>query len=1085
MTVASQHTVPFVHLRVHSAYSLGVGRSTPKELCEQARRLGYPALALTDIDGTYGFVEFHHAARSAGIKPIYGANLTLGGEAGKDGTGDEVYSIILLALDRNGLKNLCAVTSTAATRRLQDRDLETADLEGRSDGLVCIVKVLPADADGDLYDGAGEAYRTLLSNLKALYGDRVFFELPAADPGRNPRAWTEAAEGLDVRPVLTGDVRFAGQSPFRAGTTETFEEKTGAAGTVLRSASDERHGLATVSEISAHYSTFPDAYSNSTRIASMIPNDLLEVLDRPVAAEGPATLFEPPSATRDELFELLELYFDREFPAGKRGQAGPRKRYREILKRETLAITDDDLAETFLKFHEIVTRLRRMNLRLGPATGLRLQSFCAYLLGITGFNPYEADERFLPDLREDAKEYRILELQLAGEDRPAAVTALYKLFDSVGIGYVPTVDHITPARALRQAAQEMEVDQGDYRELARVAADHPGVGLKQLCEENKAIGHMYKRSAQVRELIARAAAREGLPCGFIRSKRTLIVSPRPLREFLGHTINPETGELFFQATRDAFPTESIYRVDISTLTAVGVLSEVAETVDGSVKAFSDWRSTLLDRAETFDQVSREDVDGVYLLETPFTRRLAASFDISSFGDLANFLALMRYRGGDLSFAGRVEAFKSAAGDAVAEGSDVSFLLNDTRGWVLYHDQLREILSALTGLSGREAVGLLGRFRRGEPGDLAALRRDFMSLTVETELPMEEAKTWFKRVLYHASRTLSRQRILADAIIVGRMLSYKRRNRAAFFTALLNNYKPGDTKYQGYMGIVVAEGLLLAPGVNRSGRAYVCENGLIRPPLSLIEGLSERAVRAILRERKQGPFEDSGDLTKRLGEKTVTPEEVEMLVHAGALEPGRDAVPGEVRRMEQPAPPAPDRKRKDTSQLDFLVEGRDFPPGGESADSDRSDGAAADSPADPGRGSRLEEANDPQKQKDGNKGRRYSVVSSLAEFYPHPSASPVELAGRVRDLHEFKTSSGDKTRFFVLFDSESSVRVFVPGERFGREGEALSDGSRVLVRGIVRLRDGKKVCDAMEVTAAEGGARGVGETTPHESADRDP
>jgi aspartyl/asparaginyl-tRNA synthetase len=114
---------------------------------------------------------------------------------------------------------------------------------------------------------------------------------------------------------------------------------------------------------------------------------------------------------------------------------------------------------------------------------------------------------------------------------------------------------------------------------------------------------------------------------------------------------------------------------------------------------------------------------------------------------------------------------------------------------------------------------------------------------------------------------------------------------------------------------------------------------------------------------------------------------------------------------------------------------------------------------------------------------FRVVPTLMEFYPHPSATPVELAGRIRNLHAYRSSSGRTVGFFELFDSSGSVRVFVPWERVVRQGEPLNDGSHVIVKGKVRLRDGRKVCDAMEIVVAEGG-NGHGETPPDEPSKGD-
>jgi len=649
-------------------------------------------------------------------------------------------------------------------------------------------------------------------------------------------------------------------------------------------------------------------------LASLVQPDLLEILDRPIYDAEARLPLEAGDTSRGKLEHVVNEAFDSMFPDSGGEEAGRRARFREILDQELETITDDDLAGTFLRFSEIVSRLRKVGVELGPATGLSHQSLCAYLLGITCFNPYVVDPHFIPDLDVESKGYRLLDLQVSGSDRPATVTALNNIFYDYGIGYVPAVDHVTPARALRMASQGLEIEKDDVDKVRAIAAEHTGASLKELCDENRAIGSLYKRSAQVRELITRAAAVEGLPCGFIRSKRTIIVSPRPLREFLGYTINPETGELFYQATRDAFPTQSIYRIDIATLTALSTASEIEAYLNKPMAARDDWGKDLFDEPDVLGHISDGDLAGIYLLDTPVTGRLAVSFEIASFADLTNFLSLMRYQHGGMSFNNRIESFKSTAAPTEAARSELSFLLNETRGWLLYDDQLREVLSVLTGLAGPRAAVLLRKFRNNEPGNLASLRNEYMGYTVESELPMDEAAYWFKRILFHVSKALKRQRVIADSLIVGRLLWYKHYHRGAFLTALLNAYSNNDNKLQAYLGVAEAEGLLLTPHVNYSVRYYSCENGLIRAPLSRIDGLSERAIRAIVRERLNGKFADSDDLMRRVNPEYIENKEVELLVQQRALERGREEIAAADPPPELNPPRPPKKEEKPQMEL---------------------------------------------------------------------------------------------------------------------------------------------------------------------------
>jgi len=178
-----------------------------------------------------------------------------------------------------------------------------------------------------------------------------------------------------------------------------------------------------------------------------------------------------------------------------------------------------------------------------------------------------------------------------------------------------------------------------------------------------------------------------------------------------------------------------------------------------------------------------------------------------------------------------------------------------------------------------------------------------------ELPMDEAAYWFKRILFHVSKALKRQRVIADSLIVGRLLWYKHYHRGAFLTALLNAYSNNDNKLQAYVGVAEAEGLLLTPHVNYSVRYYSCENGLIRAPLSRIDGLSERAIRAIVRERLNGKFADSDDLMKRVNPEYIENKEVELLVQQRALERGREeiAAADPLPELKPPRPPKKEEK----------------------------------------------------------------------------------------------------------------------------------------------------------------------------------
>ncbi|MDH3198807.1 MAG: PHP domain-containing protein, partial [Candidatus Krumholzibacteria bacterium] len=1001
-----------MHLRVHSTYSLGVGLSSPAEICRHARRVGFDTVALTDVNGTYGFIELHRAARELGVKPVYGVHLFLDWYgAGPSEAGG--HTLLLLALDRAGLRNLCAGASVSASRRERGESFRTEDLDGLSGGMAAVVGVWRR--------GARElplATRHVLAPLRERFGERLFVECRAAAPSAQNEEMAAMGAEIGVAPVLTQDVRYVGPERRQIGDLLASADDRGFDHRVYSEAVGDSSGLAhrmrSVAELSELYERWPEAYTNAAMIASLVQPDLLESMEEATAG----TLFDTAAHTRESLDALARRMLRERT---ERGEVAAPDQAERRLDEELAAIREAGLEETLLAFHEIVARLDRAGVALGPGTGMFVQSLCAWLLGITRFDPYAVDPRFRPSFAAPRREQRVLDLQLPAESRPAAVRTIAQLFDSAGVGYVPSVEHITAARGLRMVARRLESPDGEFDRAIQIAANHPGVTLKQLCEENRAIGALYRRSAAVRELIAHAASIEGLPFGFIRAKRTLIVSPTPLREFLGHVTTMPEGERFVQATRDAFPAGRIHRIDIGTLRALGVCAAL-----GSASAWS-----VPEPPKVLKQIAGDNLDGVYLLESPHAHALAHAFGVASFDDLVAFIALMRYRRGDLSFADRVTAYaahKARAREAApaTPASVAAEALAETRGWLLFDDQVRDVVAALTGYDAGEAERLAARFQEEEPGPRAALRREFMARAAEAGVPLEEAVTWFNRLLRYAGRTVSRQRAIADALLVTRMLELRQRNPARFAAAVLDETPEGEARRERLERLEAAGGLL-PPDVNASARGFRAEKGRVRPPLSVVEGVSEEVAHAIVRARGRRRFRGAEDFQRVAEGAGVSAGAVEALARAGALESVGLSPEDVVPRRRVPAAERPVAERRGPGQLSLGLTGPAAPAEG------AVDASGADEDASPSQ---------------GNPREHFHVLSTVAEFFPHPSASPVELAGRIRDLRQFESSSGKPIGLFTLVDARASVLVFAPWERLAWMGRPLSDGDHVRVRGRV-------------------------------------
>ncbi|MCI0452588.1 MAG: OB-fold nucleic acid binding domain-containing protein, partial [Candidatus Latescibacteria bacterium] len=847
------------------------------------------------------------------------------------------------------------------------------------------------------------------------------------------------AAAVGVSAVLVQDVRFVGPARQQlidlvaSATERAFEHRVFSDPRI--GDSGRGHGMRTAAEMSEAYDDAPEAHSNAALIAALVQPDLLDHLE---GREAPAhaDMFDPSGEASRVLRGRVEAAFEERF--ARREDAAVR---RATVQEELAALERAGLAETTVQFADVVARLRRAGVVVGPATGLSLQSACAYLLGLTTFDPYAIDPAFRPDFA-GGNATRILDIQTAPEFRPRVLGTLNRVFDGAGIGYVPSVEHITAARALRIVAKRMQEVPPEVEGAIKVASRHHGVTLRELSEDNRSFGALYRKSAVFRDVVSHAAAIEGLPFGFARTKRSVIVSPKPLRASFAFTVDPETGDRFVQATRDSFPVGDIRRVDVATLQVLAVVGDAEED------------TAALDR-EAFVLVARGDLDGVYLLEGA-PGRLAGTFGMSTFADLVHFVAMLRQRRTGTPLSERVASFRDENRVPPA-AKVVGEVLAPSYGVLLFEDQVRDVVARLTRLPVTDATALAARFCDHAPGNLAALRREFLAFTVEAGVSFEDATAWFTRLLRHAHDVQNRQRVIAEALIVRRCLAAKTRDRAGFFARLLDAPLDADKRTR-YRALLEEEGHWLAPSVNASARGHVVEAGSVRAPLWIIDGVTRNASDTIIRMRGAKKVATIDEFRFAALNAGISLEVIDALIRAGAIDSAAGTGKEGTGRTRPVLPSAAAGE-----QMNMVLSG-----------------TVPEGPSPTGPAS----TQSPSTQKDGNSRHGFRVVPSLSEFYPHPSATPVELAGRIRNFHDFKTSSGKTVGFFELFDSSGSVRVFVPWERVARIGEPLSDGCRVTVKGKVRLRDGRKVCDALEIVVAEGG-NGHGETSPDDPSKGDP
>jgi DNA polymerase-3 subunit alpha len=863
----------FTHFRVYSSYSLGIGLNTPAELCAQAARLGYSSLAIADTGATYGFVELHLAAKRHGLKPIYGLLVR---HQPVIRPRDDPPVIVLIAATSEGLGHIAELASLSATEE-HGAALDLDLLRAHGDGVLAFAGASESEIGRLLQDEDEVGAMAAVRELKEIFRERLFIELQ--DHGRRmERQLAEKLVGFSnqtgVAPILTHSVKYVEKGMRSLYGTLRGIRHPGEDQDIFPADPDPADwSLKSPTEMSQLRAFYEAAFDNTARVG-----DLLDPLDE---AETPFSESES-DALRSELLERCSAALSR-----LRGGSSDEENARRfsILMGEVEEIVSGGYGPAFLLFHRVMSRLAEAGVETGPATGLGLQSLCAHLLGITAFDPYRYDHGFHPGLDVRTREAREFELQVTPETRPAAVHEMFSMFGYGEVGYLPAIERITPAKAVRMASSVVQLPESELNEIEEIIGRRPGVEIERLYDADKRLGALYRRSLSVRDLLARAALLEDLPIGIVRSRRSLAVSPAPLTRFLGHSIDSESGDLFFQTGREHFPAGAVFRVDIASLGGLSVAVRVESDLRRERIADYGWDGFSIEDEEVWRRIREGDTSGIFLFEGQATQQQRETFHLGSIQDLTNFLALMRLRDGDQTLSERFSLFQSPGIEREEEHEAVARVLQGTGGHVLYHEQLRDLVGALAGFAPQEAWKMLHDLRSSNPGALAAVRSRFMSGAAENNVALETANRWFEKIIHQAKSTISHKRVFADALLVYKLFLLKTRHEPWFYAALLNSNLENEGKLEKYLSPLRERGMLLGLDVNRSDLTYSVEAQMVRTGFCAVPGLGEEIVERILKTREKRKFDSFEDFVRRVGSKHLRHEDVRRLIEAGAFDAG--------------------------------------------------------------------------------------------------------------------------------------------------------------------------------------------------------
>ena len=1055
----------FVHLHLHTEYSLLDGACRIGELLDRAAELKMPAVAVTEHGNMFSAVTFHDQARKRGIKPILGCEVYVapGSRTDRSGTpGETANHLVLLAETNEGFHNLIKLVSSGYTEGFYykpriDKDL----LAQHAKGLIGLSSCLKGEvATGIRTDKARKALEAA-ATYRDLLGPGNFF-LEMQDQGVPEQRMVNAgllpiARELDLPLVCTNDVHYL------RNTDQHPHDILLCIGTG-KNVSDERrlkyHGdqffLKTAEEMARVFGDVPEALANTVRIAERCDVTL---------PKGEAHLPDfdvPPGFT-------LESYFEH---VVREGFAMRTRRWREMEGRGELRRTLSDYEARLSYEIEMICRMRypgyflivwdfiryarEQGIPVGPGRGSAAGSLVAYCLRITDVDPLHFDlyfERFLNPERVSLPD---IDIDFCERRRGEVITYVTAKYGRENVAQIITFGTMKAKAAERDVGRVMEMPISEVDRVAKLIPSQLDMTLDLAVQENPALADLEKTDARVRELLAVARRLEGMTRHASVHAAGVVIAPRPVREFapLYRSQKDDGDQITTQWAMKEIERVGLLKMDFLGLSTLTLLDDAVKHIKETTGETVDLDNLPIDDAKSYQLFQNGQTHGVFQFESSGMRDTLRKAKPQCLEDLIALNAL--YRPGPLR-GGVVDDYiarKHGRVEIKYEVPRMQTVLEETYGVIAYQEQVMRLASELAGFTLGEADELRRAMGKKDAAKMQAQRDRFMAGCRERQIPEKKATKVFEFIEFFAGYGFNKSHSTTYALLAYQTAYLKANYPRHFMAALLTIESQSSDKVSLYLAECRELGVpVLPPDIATSGWAFLVEPAGVRFGLGAVKGAGEAAIRSILAAREQlgGRIRSLFELAEHVDLRLVNKKVLECLTKAGAFDSlapeGREAylawrprlLAGLDRILDHGG-----RHQRDRDQGQSQLFGGDAP--------DALDDTSALPIVAPWSDS---EALAFEKEAlglymSGHPLQRYAdalavVGARRLQDMTQPEAD-CAIAGVVTGLRALKTKRGDRMAVFSLEDELAKVEAVVFPEAFAKYGSLVVDDAMLLVRG---------------------------------------
>ena len=882
----------FIHLHLHTDYSLLDGACGISRVMDRAAELKMPAVAVTDHGNLFAAVKFYEAALKRGLKPIIGCEVYVAGTSRFDRSpdADRPNHFVLLCENERGYSNLVKLVSAAYTEGYYYKPRIDKDLLARhSEGLIGLSACLRGEVAVALSAGRYEAARQSAYDLRDIFGKGNFY-LEIQDQGMpeehkiNPDLLRLSREtGIPL--VATNDCHYLTQDDSRAQEVLVCIQtgKTMSDPNRMKFPTDQFY-FKTYEEMAAVFSEVPEALSRTLEIAERC-NVHLE------KKQHVFPHFEVPAG------ETLESFFERVTRQGfavrrerlERQQAAGRLRYpleayQDRLDRELELIKQMRFAGYFLIVWDFIRFAREQCIPVGPGRGSAAGSLVSYALHITDIDPLQHDLLFERFLNPERISFPDIDIDFCMRRRGEVINYVTDKYGRENVSQIITFGTMGAKAVLRDAGRVLDLPFAEVDKIAKLVPNVLNISLDEALKQTAELRQLKEQDARIADLLQVAGRLEGFARHASTHAAGVVISPQPLQEIVP-LYKSSKDEITTQYAMDDLEKIGLLKMDFLGLTTLTVLDDCQKLIDASRGEKLDLDALPRDDQATYELLGKGLTAGIFQFESRGMTEILRRVKPSRLADLTALNAL--YRPGPIQ-GGMIDDFiarKTGRKRVTYDLPQLKEFLDETYGVIVYQEQVMQIAAAVAGFSLGEADVLRRAMGKKKHEVMVAMREKFLAGAKENGVPAKKAEKLFDLMAQFAGYGFNKSHSAAYALVAYQTAYLKTHYSVEFMAALLTSEIGNPDKLAHYLNECRDMGIdILPPDVNLSDRTFTPSGSQIRFGLTAIKNVGDAAIVSVLEARnKLGRFDNLFQFCENVDLRLLNKRVNESLIKAGAFD----------------------------------------------------------------------------------------------------------------------------------------------------------------------------------------------------------